>query len=120
MQAGTIIMIAPSDLESMIEKAVAKIVPKLAEFQPEKAGFQIDTVNINDAAQFLTDCGLPMTRPALYSLVHTRRIPYRKIGHRLVFSRKDLVQWMEDNTETPETQENAAKRIAASANRKKS
>lgn len=41
---------------------------------------------------------LKVRRSTLYSWVHQRRIPYRKHGRRVVFSRKDLEIWSQSQT----------------------
>lgn len=120
MEANTIIVTTPAELRAIIAKEIRTIVPELANFNRKEESQQGDGMSAKDAAAFLTEQGLPATRATLYDRVFNGTIPYRKIGRRLIFSRKELAQWLEDNTERPEPKEKAALRIAASANRKRS
>lgn len=45
-------------------------------------------LDLNEAAQFLK-----LKPSTLYAWVHQRKIPFRKHGSRLVFSRDELVDW---------------------------
>ena len=120
MENNSVVVVTPAELRRIVSEEVNNVLPKLADFRRKHEPVVYDSMNAMEAAQFLSQNGYPTTRASLYNLVSRGVAPYRKIGRRVIFSRKDLVQWLVDNTETPETQENAAKRIAASANRKKS
>ena len=72
-----------------------------------------DTLCVEDAVQFLTNQGLPITKSTLY-----KTIPFRKIGRRTVFSRKELLQWLENRTTRPETKADAALRLSENARKR--
>jgi len=75
-------------------------------------------MNIEDAARFLTEQSVPTTRATLYNHVYKNTIPYKKVGRRIVFSKKALLAWVDSRTVRPEDERAAATlRIAESANR---
>ena len=94
-----IIVTTSEELQTLIGDAVAAVVPKLADFRRKNEAVETDAMIVEAAAKFLTAQGIPATRAT-------------------VFSKRELTQWIEDNTKRPATKEDAALRIAASANRK--
>ena len=116
---NTVIVTTPAQLQTIISDAVNAILPKLADFRRKNEPVETDGMNVEDAARFLTEQGIPTTRAALYNLVYKEAIPYKKFGRRTVFSRRDLLQWIESRTVTREDRRAAAAlRLAESANRK--
>jgi hypothetical protein len=59
---------------------------------PEK---QSENITIDQAIQLLIDNGYPTTKAQVYKLSHLGEIPASRIGKRLVFSRKALLNWIE-------------------------
>ena len=119
MEVNTVIVTTPVELRAIIADEIRAIVPVLSHLGRINEPVKPDGMTPKDAAKFLTEQGFPTSRASLYNLVSRGVAPYRKIGRRVIFSRKELEQWLTDNTVRPETQAVAAKRIAASANRKK-
>lgn len=116
---NTVIVTTPAQLQSIITDAVNAILPKLADFRRKNEPVETDGVNIGDAARFLTEQGVPTTRATLYNHIHKNTIPYKKVGRRIVFSKKALLTWIDSRTVRPEDERAAATlRIAESANRK--
>ena len=85
---NTVIVTTPAQLQSIITDAVNAILPKLADFRRKNEPVETDGVNIGDAARFLTEQGVPTTRATLYNHIHKNTIPYKKVGRRIVFSKK--------------------------------
>ena len=56
---------------------------------------QAEVMNIDDAIEFLKENGLPITKKSLYGKTFSGAIPFKRIGKRLVFSRKELLQWLD-------------------------
>jgi excisionase family DNA binding protein len=50
-------------------------------------------LDIQEAADFLK-----VKTETIYAWVHGRRIPFRKHGSRLAFSKKELEQWSQSNS----------------------
>ena len=116
---NTIIVTTPAQLQTIISDAVNAILPKLADFRRKNEPVETDGMNVEDAARFITEQGIPTTRSALYNLVFKESIPYKKFGRRVVFSKRELLAWIESRTEhREERRADAALRLAESANRK--
>lgn len=116
---NTVIVTTPAQLQTIISEAVDAILPKLADFRRKNEPVETDGMNVDDAARFMTEQGIPTTRATLYNLVYKEAIPYKKFGRRTVFSRKELLTWIESRTEHREDRRAAAAlRLAESANRK--
>lgn len=77
-----------------------------------------DTMTTEELLEFVAEHGYPMTRATVYDLTHKKQIPYTKRRKRIIFSRRDISQWLEEWTARPETKSDAALRLAQSANRK--
>ena len=114
-----IIVATPAQLREIVADEVAAILPKLADFRRKNEPVETDGMNVEDAARFLTEQGIPTTRATLYNQVYKNTIPYKKFGRRTVFSKKELLAWIESRTVRSEDKRSAAAlRIAESANRK--
>ena len=114
-----IIVMTADQLRSIVADEVASILPKLADFRRKNEPIETDGMNADTAARFITEQGIPTTRAALYNLVYKEAIPYKKFGRRTVFSRRELLQWIESRTVTRESRCATASRcIAESTNRK--
>ena len=86
--------------------------------QVEKPKPQPDTMGIDDLTEFLKEHGFPVNTSTIYNWTFKLHIPYSRIGKRLVFSRKDMLQWLESKTTRIESQSEATMRISESINRK--
>ena len=116
---NTIIITSPAQLQTIISDAVNAILPKLADFRRKNEPVETDGMNVDAAARFMTEQGIPTTRATLYNLIFKESIPYKKFGRRVVFSKRELLAWIESRTEHREDRRTAATlRLAESANRK--
>lgn len=112
-----VIVTTPAQLQSIISDAVNAILPKLADFRRKNEPIETDRINVEDAARFLTEQGIPATRSTIYNLVYRNSIPHKKFGRRTLFSKKELLAWIEARTVRSEDKRTAAAlRIAQSAN----
>lgn len=115
-----VIVTTPAQLQSIIGEAVGTIIPKLADFRRKNEAVETDGMTVEEAARFLTEQGIPTTRASLYNLVYKNAVPYRKFGRRTIFSKRELLAWMEERMTRPsDSRTQAAMRIAASARNKK-
>ena len=106
-----IIVTTPAQLREIVADEVAAILPKLADFRRKNEPVETDGMNVEE--------GIPTTRATLYNQVYKNTIPYKKFGRRTVFSRRELLAWIESRTVHSEDRRTAAAlRIAESANRK--
>ncbi|WP_418991494.1 helix-turn-helix domain-containing protein [Alistipes sp.] len=114
---NSVIVTTPAQLQSLIGDAIGAILPKLADFRRKNEPVETDGMNVEDAARFLAEQGIPTTRASLYNLVYKDAIPYKKFGRRTVFSKRELLAWVEARTVRPNEKRTAASlRIAQSAN----
>jgi predicted DNA-binding transcriptional regulator AlpA len=116
---NTVIVTTSAELRAIVADEVSAILPKLADFRRKNEPVETDGMNVEDAARFMTEQGIPTTRATLYNLVYKEAIPYKKFGRRTVFSKRELLAWIESRTEHREDRRAAAAlRLAESANRK--
>lgn len=114
-----VIVTTPAQLQALIGDAVGAIIPKLADFRRKNEAVETDGMNVEDAARFLTEQGIPTTRATLYNLVYKNSVPYRKFGRRTIFSKRELLAWIDERATRPDERRSAAALlIAKSANRK--
>lgn len=106
-----------AELRSIVADEVAAILPKLADFRRKNEPVEIDNLSVEEAVRFIAEQGIPTTRSTIYNWVFLKKIPFKKIGRRTVFSKKELLAWIESRTTLPEDRRAvAAARIAKSAN----
>ena len=119
IMAESIIFTTPEELRAIVADEVSAILPKLAHFRRQNEPVETDGMTVEAAARFITEQGIPTTRATLYNLVYKNSIPYKKFGRRTVFSRRELLAWVESRTVHRDDRRTAiASRIAESANRK--
>lgn len=98
-----IIITTPAELRSIVADEVAAILPKLADFRRKNEPVEIDNLSVEEAVRFIAEQGIPTTRSTIYNWVFLKKIPFKKIGRRTVFSKKELLAWIESRTTLPET-----------------
>lgn len=112
-----VIVTSRDELEAAVEKALRSVMPKIfIETQHKKDVHETDRLSISGAVDFLEKEGVPTTRSTIYNWIFHRSIPFAKLGNRVVFSKKELLAWIEARTTRPEdARAEAASRIARSA-----
>ena len=112
-----IILTTPAELQAIVGQAVEAIIPRLADYRQRTAERKpSDNLSLAEAIDYLAELGAPATRSSIYNLTFRGQIPYRKIGRRTVFSRRELAEWVESRTRRPnESKAEAARLIAQSA-----
>ena len=86
-----IIITTPAELRSIVADEVAAILPKLADFRRKNEPVEIDNLSVEEAVRFIAEQGIPTTRSTIYNWVFLKKIPFKKIGRRTVFSKKELL-----------------------------
>ena len=110
-----IIITTPEELRTLIEEAVKSSIR-----QPQKQSTELpDTVTLADAIEILREHGYPTSKGKIYKLTSANLLPHRKYGHKLVFSRRDLLAWAESQTHIKPDRSKAVLEIAKSARRKR-
>ena len=111
---GNIILTTPDELRAIVSEALSGVLPKTASNQS-----QIDTITLNDALELLREHGYPTSKAKIYKLTSAGTIPCKVYGNKLVFSRKELLEWAENQTKPKCDFSNINLALARSARRKK-
>jgi excisionase family DNA binding protein len=78
------------ELEILIQKSVRKV---LAEKSETVSTLPSDRCGISQATEITR-----LSKSQIYKLTFSNRIPFKKFGKTLIFSRQELFAWMEENT----------------------
>jgi hypothetical protein len=108
-----IIVTTPDELRAIVREAVSTLLPGKNEPSP-----QADTITKNDARVMLSQYGFPTSKAKMYKLTSAGEVPCRTYGNKLVFSRKELLQWAENQTKPKHDRAAATLTLARSARRK--
>ncbi len=111
---SNIIITTPEELRAIVSEAVSHALPKQASPQTP-----IDTLTLNDTLELLKEHGYPTSKAKIYKLTSTGKIPCRTYGNKLVFSRKEILQWAENQTKFKHDTTELSLHLARSARRKK-
>jgi len=110
------IIVAEEDkLRAIVHEEVLKLFHAKQEPKTE-----IDTMTLSAAVALLAEYGYIMSKAKLYKLTASGNIPCRKFGQKLVFSRKDILSWAENQTKPKSSQSEILLTLARSARCKKS
>ncbi|CVI68156.1 helix-turn-helix domain-containing protein [Alistipes sp. CHKCI003] len=111
-----IIVTTPDQLQTTIEAAVSKAFEAYTKKNTVPENIENDNLTIEEAAAFLNDNGCKISVQTIYTKKSQGEIPYRKIGPRLVFSKKELLTWLErQTTSSVRIQAESASDLAKSA-----
>ena len=102
MQAVTITEITPPELESLIEKAISRVL-STQQTPAEKEPDQLLTVP--DAAKFLS-----LSVPTIYGLISKGELPVMKRSKRCYFSKADLLNYLKQGRKRTQAETAAAAR----------
>jgi hypothetical protein len=111
-----IIITTPEQLRTLIEEAVRST---LHPSQIKQAKEPPDTITLAAALELLSENGYPTSKGKIYKLTSANQLPYRKYGNKLVFSRRDLLEWAESQTHIKPDRSEVVLELAKSARRKK-
>lgn len=109
-----IIITEEARLRTIIQEEVSKVIPETVNTKDE-----IDTLTLENALIFLEEHGYLVSKAKMYKLTSANEIPYKKFGQKLVFSKKDLLQWAESTTRVKNDQAVIIQTLAQSAKRKR-
>jgi hypothetical protein len=109
------IIVAEEDkLRAIVHEEISKLFQAKQEPKTE-----IDTMTLSGALAMLAEYGYILSKAKLYKLTASGNIPCRKFGQKLVFSRKDILQWAENQTRPKSNYAEISLTLARSARRKK-
>ena len=110
------ILTTPEQLDEIVQRAVQKSLPAPQEERPRQFP---DTCSMEQAILFLAEHGYRISKSKLYKLTSIRQIPFRYFGRRLVFSRDELLAWVETQTVSGDNTSDVLLTLAESARRKR-
>ncbi|SUE34834.1 helix-turn-helix domain-containing protein [Rikenella microfusus] len=113
-----IILTTPAQLEEIVQEAVRKVLRK--EVLPTEQPAPPDTLNLQSAVQLFRERGYSISTSRIYKLTSANRIPYSKYGARLIFSRAELLQWLDSQTHSRREADQAARAAVARSARNQS
>jgi predicted DNA-binding transcriptional regulator AlpA len=108
-----IILTTPDELRAIVSEAVSVVLPKQVSTNP-----QIDTLTLNDALELLHEHGYPTSKAKIYKLTSAGTIPCKIYGNKLVFSRREILQWADSQTKPKHDLSEISLTLARSARRK--
>lgn len=111
---SNIILTTPEELRKIVSEAVARVLPNQASPQP-----LIDTLTLNDTVKLLKEHGYPTSKAKIYKLTSTGKIPCKSYGNKLVFSRKEILLWAENQTKSKNDLTEISLMLSRSARRKR-
>lgn len=90
---ATIIVCQADDLKNCLKDALCELLPEgiIKSTMPE-------TMTLDSAVNFLKENGYPTSKGKLYKLTSKKEVPHFKYGHKLVFSRSDLLEWAKNQS----------------------
>ncbi|WP_372773588.1 helix-turn-helix domain-containing protein [Mangrovibacterium sp.] len=109
-----IIVTTPEELRAIVSEAVSLALPKQA--SPQST---IDTITLDDTLKLLKEYGYPTSKAKIYKLTSTGKIPCKTYGNKLVFSRKEILLWAENQTKPKHDSSKISLTLARSARRKR-
>jgi hypothetical protein len=110
---NNIIVTTPEELRAIVSEAVTGVLPKTV------SESKIDTITLSNALDFLSEQGYPTSKAKVYKLTASGDIPCKRYGNKLVFSRKDLLCWAENQTKPKHNPSELMLTLARSARRKR-
>lgn len=111
---SNIILTTPDELRAIVSEAISGVFPK-----PHSNPSPIDTITLNDALELLKEHGYPTSKAKIYKLTSSGDIPCKTYGNKLVFSRKELLLWEENQTKPKHDRGKVSLTLARSARRKR-
>jgi len=111
---STIIVTTPEELRAIVNEAIAEFLPK-TQLKETKS----DRISLDTAIELLAENGYPTSKAKIYKLTSSEEMPHLKYGNKLIFSRKELLQWAVSQTKRIGNHSEVALTLARSARRKR-
>lgn len=84
-----IVVTSAEELKAIIRDVLAE------QADPTVTGTQSDNLTLNKALELLNKLGYPTSKAKIYKLTSAGVMPYRKYGNKLIFSRVELLNWVD-------------------------
>lgn len=88
-----IILVSPEELGQIIEINIRKVLSESPPHSTNSSSIDDNKpLTVEEAAEFLN-----LPKATLYQFTSARKIPFKKLGKRIVFSKNDILKWVEQN-----------------------
>ena len=84
-----IVVTSAEELKAIIRDVLSE------QTEPTATGVQSDNISLNKAIKLLNELGYPTSKAKIYKLTSTGALPCRKYGNKLIFSRVELLKWVD-------------------------
>lgn len=84
-----IVITSTEELKAIIRDVLSE------QTEPIATGVQSDNINLSKAIELLNEWGYPTSKAKIYKLTSTGAMPCRKYGNKLIFSREELLKWVD-------------------------
>jgi hypothetical protein len=82
--------------------------------QSEKRKPEVETLNMDGVLELLAKHGYQASKAQIYKFTSLKLIPYMKLGNKLLFSRKEILEWLKNTSIRNKTRDDALKVIQSS------
>lgn len=84
-----IVVTSAEELKAIIRDVLSE------QTEPTATDVQSDNINLSKAIELLNEWGYPTSKAKIYKLTSTGAMPCRKYGNKLIFSREELLKWVD-------------------------
>ena len=84
-----IVVTSAEELKAIIRDVLSE------QAEPTATDAQSDNISLNKAIELLNEWGYPTSKAKMYKLTSTGALPCRKYGNKLIFSRMELLKWVD-------------------------
>jgi excisionase family DNA binding protein len=112
----TILQLEKTDLQEMFKDCIRQVIN---EVKPSKSECLPDSISLTEACAIIGTKEKPASKATVYKLTMDKEVPFSKFGKRLVFSRKQLMEWMESRTIcASSTDDSVSERLTSTARKR--
>jgi hypothetical protein len=117
-QTNQVIVLTTDQAKMFFRESVAYYMePFFKNFKESSNPTLPEKLSKDQALAFLAENGFPTTTGNLYKMTANNEIPCARIGKRLIFSKTNLLNWIESRSVSKtDSTEKTAKQVAKSAN----
>lgn len=107
-----LIITSPEEIEDIVRKVIK-------DYMSPKPIPVRDVISLTEAVAFLNESGYPTGKGTIYKLTSANKIPYKKYGNKLMFSRKELQVWVQGQVVNITDTSSASISLVKSASKRK-
>ncbi len=104
-----LIITTKDELTEIVREAVSQAMTRVEKNKP-----QVDTLSMDGVLELLAENGYLTSKAQIYKFTSLRLIPYMKLGNKLLFSRKEILEWIKSTLIRNKTRDDALKVIQSS------